>query len=470
MLKNSVTLESLLETHDTPFVIIDAALNVVAVNKAWELHFGLSRERRMSLPCCHEAGKCRHSQLFKSIEPYVGLYTDKLDNQEQRLLRVRGYPLLDSDGQLYLGESLIISGTTSSVTESPRMIGASPGFLKLKTQLQQAAQSHAAVMLNGETGTGKELAAEYIHRQSKNANGEFVVVDCTILNEDLFESELFGHEKGSFTGAAGAKKGLFELANQGTLFLDEIGELPLSLQPKLLRALESGQFRRVGGTATLKSTVRVVSATHRNLAAMVKEGRFREDLFYRLAVFPIEIPPLRDRSEDMPLLVQHLLEQISQKENLTLRISIDALMKLSNHKWPGNIRELKNCLQLAASLCKNDQIEALDVLIMRRQSQDPSFGFSKLDRRGLPVDQPSRMTAINESARHIDGNFSGTSALNGFTDSGLESKNLTPMESMEAEFIRQLISKYQGNRKLIATEMNVSERTLYRKLNRLNLN
>ncbi|MDO8843023.1 sigma-54-dependent Fis family transcriptional regulator [Methylicorpusculum sp.] len=468
MLKNSVTLESLLETHDTPFVIIDASLNVVAVNKAWELHFGLSRERRMSLPCCHESGKCRHSLLFKNIEPYVGLYADKLDNQEQRLLRVRGYPLLDSDGQLYLGESLIISGTTSSVTESPRMIGTSPGFLKLKTKLQQAAQSHAAVMLNGETGTGKELAAEYIHRQSKNANGEFVVVDCTILNEDLFESELFGHEKGSFTGAAGVKKGLFELANQGTLFLDEIGELPLSLQPKLLRALESGQFRRVGGTTTLKSTVRVVSATHRNLAAMVKEGRFREDLFYRLAVFPIEIPPLRDRSEDMPLLVQHLLEQIGQKENLTFRISIDALMKLNNHKWPGNIRELKNCLQLAASLCKNDQIEALDVLIMRRQSQDSNV--MKLDRRGQSMGQQSYINPMKESTPHFDGDFSVNVTANGFSGSGAESKNLTPMEIMEAEFIRQLIGKYQGNRKLIATEMNVSERTLYRKLNRLNLN
>jgi two-component system, NtrC family, response regulator AtoC len=292
MLNNSVTFTSLLETHDNPFVIIDASLKIVAVNKAWEAHFDSSREKCIGQPCCHETGKCRHSEFFKNVKPYLGTFASKSENQEQQLVQVRGHPLFDSDGCLYLGESLIISGTISSVTESTKMIGASSAFLKLKTKLHKAAQSHAPVMLTGETGTGKEVAAEYIHRQSKNANEDFVVVDCTIFNADLFESELFGHEKGSFTGAAASKKGLFELANGGTLFLDEIGELPLSLQPKLLRALETGQFRRVGGTVTLTSSVRVISATHRNLTEMIESGRFREDLFYRLAVFPIEIPPL----------------------------------------------------------------------------------------------------------------------------------------------------------------------------------
>ncbi|MDO9399441.1 MAG: sigma-54 dependent transcriptional regulator [bacterium] len=473
MLRNSITLESLLETHDTPFLMIDATLTVVAVNKAWQAHFGMSPEKRMALPCCHESGKCRHADFFKRLEPYAGLFTDRLEDQAPQFVRVRGYPLVDSDGCLYLGESVLLSGTTRSSTESSRMIGISPAFLKLKTKLQQAAHSQAAVMLNGQTGTGKELAAEYIHRQSKNAAEEFVVVDCTILNAELFESELFGHEKGSFTGAATAKKGLFELANRGTLFLDEIGELPLSLQPKLLRALETGQFRRVGGTVTLTSSVRVVSATHRNLTAMIKSGRFREDLFYRLAVFPIEIPSLRERREDIPLLVRHLLEQISRTEERAFRISNEALMKLNDHKWPGNIRELKNCLQLATNLCMNDQIEASEIVIMRRQSQDTdSVTF---EHRGQGIDQGIPAFPINASAQCVDVDLTASDQENKtppkeFAGSKSAVNHLTPMESMETDYLKQLIKKYQGNRKLIAAEMNVSERTLYRKLNRLNIN
>jgi len=436
MLKTSFTLESLLETHDLPFVIIDATLKIVAINRACETQLGISREQVIGKPCCDGIDGCRHQRLFQKLEPYSGVFSNSSLTSEHKFFRVRGYPLIDADGTIYNGESL--ASPTQAVTDSecPRMIGESAEFLKLTTKLQQAAETLAPVFLTGETGTGKELAAEFIHRQSKLADGEFVIVDCTILGENLFESELFGHEKGSFTGAATAKKGLFELANNGTLFIDEIGELPLSQQPKLLRALESGKFRRVGGTATLSSNVRIVSATNRNLAEMVKAGNFREDLFYRISVFPVEIPPLRDRRQDLPVLVDYLLKQLSLRDGLQYTLTKEALMKLMRHLWPGNIRELRNCLQLATGLCENKQIEEKDIIIMRRSSRTSD---------SRPSENPERQSIV-------------------------QSHQMNPLEQIEANFLNSLINKYNGNRKLIATEMNVSERTLYRKLNRFNLN
>ncbi|MGZ5000755.1 MAG: sigma-54 interaction domain-containing protein [Methylomonas sp.] len=433
MSQSAFKLESLLETHDLPFVIINAELKIVAVNRAWEACFGVSRQNMVGQSCCINNGDCRHKRLFQTLEPYAGIFPATRPWAERKFLNVRGYPLLDADGTLYLGESLTVVSKSGVDSDNEKMVGQCPKFSALKTRLQQAAETQAPVLLMGETGTGKELAAEFVHRHSKNAQGEFVIADCTIFSEDLFESEMFGHEKGAFTGAVAGKKGLFELANHGTLFLDEIGELPLSQQPKLLRALESGQFRRVGGTATLKSTVRVVCATHRNLEEMVKQGRFREDLFYRLSVFPIEIPPLRDRRQDLPLLVDHFLAQFDQGQ---YALTQAALIKLLQHTWPGNIRELRNCLQLATGLCKDHQIQESDINFIRRQVKD------------------ANPDSVERSVKEENGT----------------SGSMTALERFEADFIASLIVKYQGNRKLIAAEMNISERTLYRKLNRLNLN
>jgi two-component system, NtrC family, response regulator AtoC len=437
MLKTSFTLESLLETHDLPFVIVDTNLKIAAINRACEAQLGISREQVIGKPCCDDKENCRHKRLFQKLEPYSGVFSNSSLTTDQKLFRVRGYPLLDADGTLYIGESLSYSNQIVTDTDGPRMLGESPAFLKLKTKLLQAAETFAPVFLTGETGTGKELAAEFVHRNSKLADAEFVVVDCTILGENLFESELFGHEKGSFTGAATAKKGLFELANNGTLFLDEIGELPISQQPKLLRALESGKFRRVGGTTTLSSKVRIVSATNRNLAQMVKEGNFREDLFYRLSVFPVEIPPLRDRRQDLPVIVEALLQQLSLRDSHQYMLTKEALVKLMRHLWPGNIRELRNCLQLATGLCQNYQITERDIMIMRRSNRSS-------EQQPRPEQQAENHEAV-------------------------KAHEMNPLEQIEANFLNSLISKYNGNRKLMANEMNVSERTLYRKLSRFNL-
>jgi len=437
MSQSVIKLESLLETHEQPFVVIGADLRVVAVNQAWEKVFGTARGDLIGRPCCEKQGACRHQQLFQTLEPYAGIFTVKEGEDTKKLLNVRGYPLLDADGQLYLGESQSLMHKSVYEIHSSGMVGKSEAFIRLKAQLEQAANTTAPVLLLGETGTGKELAAEFVHRHSSHATGEFVIADCTVFGEDLFESELFGHEKGAFTGAAASKKGLFELADNGTLFLDEIGELPFSQQAKLLRAIESGQFRRVGGTSTLKASVRIVCATHRNLAEMVRQGRFREDLFYRLSVFPIEIPPLRERKQDIPLLADHFLQQIGITRGQPVTVSKGGLIKLIQHAWPGNIRELRNCLQLAGSLCAEGVIQEYDIHFMRRieESAQPMIDFN------------TAMPMTNQI-----------------------STSLSALEQYEANFIAGLIKKYQGNRKLIAAEMNISERTLYRKLNRLNLN
>jgi two-component system response regulator AtoC len=437
MLKTSFTLESLLETHELPFMIIDADLKIAGINRAFEIQFGVARDQLLGKPCCNHNRECRHQHLFQKLEPYSGVFPNSwITAEEKKLLRVRGYPLLNADGMLYLGECLTYSNQSTADLEGIKMLGSSPSFLKTKTRLLQAAETLAPVHINGETGTGKELAAEFVHKHSKLSAGEFVIVDCTSLGENLFESELFGHEKGAFTGAISSKKGLFEVAHNGTVFLDEIGELPLAQQAKLLRALESGKFRRVGGTSTLSSRVRIISATNRDLAEMVRQGSFREDLFYRLSVFPIHIPPLRERKQDLPELANALLAQLSLNDEDGHSLSVDALSKLMRHNWPGNIRELRNCLQMATGLCANKRIEEKDIIIMRRNPRDSN--------------EQSNSPAGLRSAVPIE--------------------PLNPLEQMELNFLNNLSTKYNGNRKLMAIEMNVSERTLYRKLSRFNLN
>lgn len=428
----TVSLQSLLETHDYPFAIIDAGLAIVAVNKAYEQHFGVDRSQLIGQPCCHLTGNdpgmsCRHRLLFRDLESYRTVIEGAAGS-----FQVRGYPLVDADSVIYLGES-ILPLAPAGKTQHVKMAGDSQAFKEVIGKLQMAARSTVPVMLQGETGTGKEMAAELLHDCSARREGPLVVVDCTVLGEDLFESEVFGHEKGAFTGAAGTKKGLFELADQGTLFLDEIGELPLSQQPKLLRALETGTFRRVGGADTRRSDVRIVSATHRNLADMVARGAFREDLYYRLAVFPVALPPLRERRADIPRLAEHLLAQIGQCNERRLRLAPDGVARLLSHPYPGNVRELRNILQLAAALAPGEVIGADHIYfpVLREASPDQTAS-------PVPANSPKR-------------------------------NGRAPLESLEMDYIGELLRKFDGNRRLVAQEMNISERTLYRKLRRYEL-
>jgi DNA-binding NtrC family response regulator len=230
-------------------------------------------------------------------------------------------------------------------------IGQSLPMRSIFGMLERIAKTDATVLLDGETGTGKDVLARAIWTESSRAQGPFVVVDCGAVSYSLIESELFGHERGAFTGAVAARQGAFELADTGTLFLDEIGELPLDVQPKLLRVLETREFRRVGGNKTVKSDVRVVAATKRNLLREVQAGKFREDLYFRLAVVPITVPSLRARREDIPMLVEHILKA-SGGGGPPLTVSDETMQGLAAHDWPGNVRELRNVLDRAIYMAK----------------------------------------------------------------------------------------------------------------------
>jgi len=243
------------------------------------------------------------------------------------------------------------------VGDGPRMIGVSSVFKKIVDQIGQVARSDARVLLLGESGTGKELLAEHLHRESPFSAGPFVKVNCAAIPVELLESELFGHEKGAFTGATACRRGKFDLADGGTLFLDEVGDLHESSQGKLLRVLQEGEFQRVGGEETLHATVRVVSATNQDLAALVERKEFREDLFYRLSVVPIRVPPLRERPEDVQPLAEYFLEEFCRRNNFKpTRIEEDVFDTLRAYRWPGNVRELRNVIERMAILSGGDRI------------------------------------------------------------------------------------------------------------------
>jgi transcriptional regulator with GAF, ATPase, and Fis domain len=233
----------------------------------------------------------------------------------------------------------------------PRIIGNSAALRRVLGMVRVVAPTDATVLINGETGTGKELIAEAIHKCSDRSNGPFVKVNCAAIPAGLLESELFGHERGAYTGAVARSIGRFERANRGTLFLDEIGDLPLELQPKLLRVMQERQFERLGGATTIHTDVRVICATHRNLVEMINERQFRADLFYRLSVFPIELPPLRDRPEDLRLLVHHFaMDYAARMHKPITAISEEFMAVLARHSWPGNVRELQNFIERSVIL------------------------------------------------------------------------------------------------------------------------
>jgi len=258
---------------------------------------------------------------------------------------------------IYLQEEIRVASNFGEI------IGSSEALKRVLLQAEQVAPLDTTVTILGETGTGKELLAHAIHRLSPRRDRTLVKVNCAALPGSLIESELFGHEKGAFTGADARRIGRFEIANGGTIFLDEVGELPLDLQAKLLRVLEEGEFDRVGGSHTIKVDVRVIAATNRNLEEAVRNGDFRSDLYYRLNIFPITLPPLRERKEDIPILVTHLVRHLSQKLGKTIDvIAQDTMAKLKNYPWPGNVRELRNVIERAVIISQGSKLSLIDDL------------------------------------------------------------------------------------------------------------
>src|SRR6476620_11218990 len=254
-----------------------------------------------------------------------------------------------------------------------QIIGDAPALKEVLTKVEQVAPTHSTVLLRGETGTGKELVAHAIHINSPRESKPFVRVNCAALAPGVLESELFGHEKGSFTGAIERRRGRFELADGGTLFLDECGDLPMEVQIKLLRTLQERELERVGGNETIKVDVRVVSATNRNLEKMIEDGEFREDLYYRLNVFPINLPPLRDRLEDLPVLVNHFITKFARQMGVPAApATADALAKVREYNWPGNVRELENIVERAMILARGASLGAQHLDFVRRTGSSPA--------------------------------------------------------------------------------------------------
>lgn len=265
--------------------------------------------------------------------------------------------------------------TQSKASQSPELfrslVGNSRATTRVRKMIEQVAPTEATVLVLGESGTGKEVVARNIHYYSKRRSKPFVPINCGAIPSELLESELFGHEKGSFTGAIGARQGRFELAQGGTIFLDEIGDMPLSMQVKLLRVIQERSFERVGSNKSIKSDVRIVAATHRNLESHIKEGKFREDLYYRLNVFPVEMPRLRDRVEDLPLLINELITRLEHEKNASVRLTPAAVMALCNYSWPGNVRELANLMERMTILHPHGLVDVKDLpakIVPDRQS------------------------------------------------------------------------------------------------------
>ncbi len=294
-------------------------------------------------------------------------------------------------------EYILLKDELASRRGAPLIVGEHPALRQVSVSLQRAAGTDATVLLEGESGTGKELFARALHALSERSAGPFVAINCAAIPETLLETELFGHEKGAFTGAVARKPGKFELAHHGTLFLDEIGDLPLSLQAKILRALEEKRFERVGGTALLQVDVRVVAATNKNLRAAVGARQFREDLYFRLSVFPITIPPLRERADDIPILARHFVQKFCREMNRPpLMMSPAAQQELMAYPWPGNVRELQNCIERAVILAEGDTIHPRNLNLSFRPAAsapvEPS-PWERIDVSGTLADASRRVLA-----------------------------------------------------------------------------
>src|ERR1051325_617873 len=363
-----------------------------------------------------------------------------------------------------LSENITLKRTLKQKYKFDNIIGSSGKMQQVFQMMEKVANTDSTVLILGESGTGKELVAKALHFNSRRQNKAFVPINCSALPEQLLESELFGHRKGSFTGAATDKKGLFQEADGGTIFLDEIGWMAPSLQTKLLRVLQERELRRVGDTQSLKVDVRVLAATNQPLQQRIKEGTFREDLFYRISVIPIELPTLRERAEDIPELVHHFLAHRQSSTNDVPKITDAAMEVLMNHQWPGNVRELENAIERAVALCDNSLIEAKDLpprVLEAVQQGEVKYKF-------VPT---TKTEPVLESAVVADGSISephtiavATAPARG-NHSSMSVRNLNEfLQEQESQYLRSVLEKVGGDKKEAARMLGISIATLYRKL------
>ncbi len=426
----SVELAGILDVLPEPAIALGTDYRILAANHAYREAFGAGRPiegRRChevshgyGVPCDRAGQACPLREACDSGVPQRALHVHHGAAAESHV-DLHMHPVRDAQGAIaFLVESLRETRLASTSPTGQGLVGRSPAFNRMIELMQRVAPSEVAVLLLGESGTGKELVARALHQSSPRAGGPFVPVECSGLTESLFESELFGHEKGAFTGAHYRKTGLVEGAHGGTLFLDEVGDIPLPLQIKLLRLLETGSYRRAGSTEAQQADFRLICATHRPLRDMVRAGGFREDLYYRLAVFPIPLPALRERGEDLELLAATLLQRIAPHRRLELHAA--ALQCLRAYAFPGNVRELRNLLERAALLADERHI--------------------------LPVHLPEECRC----AGPVIGEREATGG------------EVVPLRVMEQRYLREVAARFRGDRRALAKRLGLSERTLYRKL------
>jgi DNA-binding NtrC family response regulator len=338
-----------------------------------------------------------------------------------------------------LAENKVLKTTLHTKFHFNFIVGDSDSMLEIYRLIEKIARTNSTVLVLGDSGTGKELIAKALHDSSSRSENAFIKVNCAAMPETLLESELFGYVKGAFTGANANKKGLFEMADNGTIFLDEIGSIPLSMQMKLLRVLQEKEIRRVGGTEDIAVDVRVIAATNENLEEKIARNEFREDLYFRLSVIPINVPSLRERKDDIPMLVTHFLSQFEEENKIKMSISSDAVKILCSYEWPGNIRQLENLIKRLATLNDSGQI----------------------DKDELPP-EIRNYTGFSNSAPLID-----SSGMGAFVSGRADQDNTLPlkehMRRLEERYIKQVVAQNHGDKEKAAKELGISLATLYRK-------
>ncbi|MDX1490344.1 MAG: sigma-54 dependent transcriptional regulator [Pseudohongiellaceae bacterium] len=431
----------MLEAYDCPAILVTSNYQIVAYNTLYENAFGSieleSAPRCFSIshgydaPCDESGESCPLGAARASGHKERVLHIHQTPRGKEHV-DVEMLPIHNTSGELiYFVELLRPVPLAGGAGVEKELVGNSPAFNEMLSKIARVGTSEASVLLLGESGTGKELAARAIHMASPRKNKPLVTLECAGLSDTLFESELFGHVKGAFTGAQFAKKGLVELANDGTLFLDELGDIPLSMQVKLLRLIETGTYRPVGSIEVRSSNFRLICATHKKLYQMVENGQFREDLYYRINVYPITVPALRDRKEDIPLLAKAILDRLSASSKF--RLTESATQALLNYPYRGNIRELRNLLNRAIVLCDSNIIDqhVIDACI----EAEPRHAYSPESE-----EKANSQETVEKEQRWLD------------------------LATQEKRYISEAMAAHKGNKEKVAQLLGISLRSLYRKL------